>query len=357
MATVRTGNGWYNIDTGRYTVYNPQTGQIQTFMVRTPALQSRDINDYKDQIARGLQDGSIDINQYIVPTDSNYLGGRSNVNVSRQIAAVFDRIRTQYPQMSQDSAAQYANQWVMDRIAAGWDANEVENLMKDVSRGENSLNEDFANAVLSNIKFDEYNARDGSTTGEQLAPDPRQSIQDEMREFGRRMMDVVGPDSPQAQRIAELAAQAGNRYAASSGMGPGGLTSRGVASTAARAHTDLQTQREGLGLQALAAAGNQQLSVDQLQTQLQAQNQQANVLNASGIGGLVGSGLGLVGGAIGAAYTNGAMAPAIPGLMRAGGAGGQAVGGLISNTSQPPVQYGGQQQRTSSYGGRDWGTS
>lgn len=348
MSTVQVGNGWFNTKTLRYTQYNPQTGQMQTSLV---PIDPRNV----DSFVQGLQSGQYKIQDYIRQTDSNFLGGRSNVNVSRQIGNVFERIKSQYPQLTKDQAMNYANQWVKDRMAAGWDANEIENLMKDVGRGENSLNEDFVNGVMGNIRNDEFNATPGDATGASMA-NAQSSIQDDLRAFAHQMMQTVGPDSPQAKRIAELAAQAGNKYATSSGMGPGGITSRGVAATAARAHTDLQTQRESIGLSALAAAGNQQLTVDAAKTALQQQQQQAGVLNASGIGGLIGSGLGLVGGIVGSAATYGAMAPAIPGFMQAGGAAGQGIGGIVGN-QQGPIQYGGQQAPTSRFTGRNWGTS
>lgn len=348
MSTVQVGNGWFNTKTLRYTQYNPQTGQMQTSLV---PIDPRNI----DSFVQGLQSGQYKIQDYIRQTDSNFLGGRSNVNVSRQIYEAAKHIRAQYPQMTQESALNYANKWVTDRIARGWDANEVENLMKDIGRGENSINQDFLQGIVGDINFDESQATPGGTTG--VGEDnPLQSIQDELRAFAAQMMQTVGPDSPQAKRIAELSAQAGNRYATSSGMGPGGITARGVAATAARAHTDLQTQRESIGLQALAAAGNQQLTVDAAKTALQQQQQQAGVLNASGIGGLIGSGLGLVGGIVGSAATYGAMAPAIPGFMQAGGAAGQGIGGIVGN-QQGPIQYGGQQAPTSRFTGRNWGTS
>jgi hypothetical protein len=170
------------------------------------------------------------------------------------------------------------------------------------------------------------------------------------------MMTSVGPDSPQAQRIAELAAAAGNKYATASGMGPGGMTTQGVAGTAARAFTDLQTQRDSIGSSALQAAGNQQLSADQLKTQLQQQNQQANTMQGANIGGLIGTGVGTIGGIIAAAYGGGA---ATPGLIAAGGAGGSALGGTIANGAQGPIQYGGGGGGggggISSYAGRNWG--
>ncbi len=339
MSVIQIGNGTFNTQTWRYTQYDPNTGQLVTRSVGDPGMNV-------DHFVQKLQSGQItDLSPYFRNEQSNYLGGRSNVNVSRQVARAFDAIKAKYPQMDKDTISKYANQWVADRVSKGWDANEVENMMKDVTRADDSLNQDFLNGITGNISFDEYNATPGDATGDSLDPNAgRESIQDELREFAGHMMNTVGPDSPQAKRIAELAAAAGNKYATSSGMGPGGMTTQGVAGTAARAHTDLQTQREGLGLQALAAAGNQQLTVDQMQTQLQSQNQQANVMNASGIGGLIGSGLGLIGGVIGTAYSGGSMAPAIPGLMAAGGAAGQAVGGIAQNSGQPPIQYGGGQQ-------------
>lgn len=364
MATIQVGNGWYDPKKGIYTVYDPNTGTLRSTEIDFARMindmggsgSTLGLMDAKRIAETYLRSGQIsNLSQYTLD-NPNIGGGRYNVNVARQIAAAVTAIKQRYPQMSKEQAMQYANNWVTDRIARGWDTNEIENMMKDVTRGESSINQDFINGVTSNISFDEFNDTPGNAIGE-TGVDPKLSIQDELRVFAESMMKTVGPDSPQAQRIAELAAEAGNRYATSSGMGPGGLTTRGVASTAARALTDLQTQREQIGLSALAAAGNQQLSVDQLKTQLQAQNQQAGVLNASGIGGLIGSGLGAIGGIVGAAYTNGAMAPAIPGLMQAGGSAGQAIGGIVQNSGAPPIQYGGQQQQTSSYRGRGGSTS
>lgn len=334
MSVVQLGNGSYNTNTGHYTTYDPRSGQITTKFIQFP--QGANF----DQVMQGIQNGSIDINSLARNSDSNFLGGRSNVNISGQIQRAADAIMQKYQGMDWATANQFAQQWVTDRISKGHDANEIEDFAKGAFRDDKILGDEMLKGIDDMVVRKNMEARKGGDTSTSLGQDPRQSIQDELREFAGRMMQTVGPDSPQAKRIAELAAAAGNKYATSSGMGPGGLTTRGVATTAARAHTDLQTQREGIGAQALAAAGNQQLSVDQLNTQLQAQNQQAGALNASGIGGLIGSGLGLVGGVIGTAYSGGSMAPAIPGLMAAGGAAGQAVGGIAGN-SGPPITYGG----------------
>jgi hypothetical protein len=359
MAAIPFGNGYLNTERPIYTYYDPSTGSLRSMVF---SGSQSDWNVLLAQVKNGQYDPNV-VNTHFAYAP-NALGGRSNVNLSGQIQRAADKLIQQYPQMTWEDAQRYANQWVNDRIAAGWDANEIEDLAKGMLRDDKNLGEEMFKGIQDMVVRDELSARKAGDTGESLGvggaggADPRLSIQDELRKFAGEMMQTVGPDSPQAKRIAELAAAAGNKYATSSGMGPGGLTGRGVASTAARAHTDLQTQREGLGLQALSAAGNQQLSVDQLNTQLQQQNQQAGVLNASGIGGLIGSGLGLVGGIVGSAYSNGAMAPAIPGLMQAGGQAGQAAGGLLQNMSSPQIQYGGQQQAPrSTFSGRKWGTS
>ncbi len=356
---VQIGNGYFNIQKGTYTSYDPATGQLTTKAFNGDA---RKLNDpaYRQSVIERLQSGQLDVNRWFVYSPGQS-GGRNNVNISGQVGMAFNAIMQKYPQMSKESAAQYANQWVSDRIAAGWDSNEVENMMKDVSRNPNSVNGDFIAGVEGMINQDEYKSLGNTTTGADLgvgAKDPRGSIQDELRAFAGRMMSVLPPDHPQVKRISELAAQAGNKYATQSGMGPGGLTATGVGGVTARALVDQQTQREGIGAQALAAAGNQQLSVDQLNTQLQQSNQQAGVMQGSNIGGLIGTGVGTVGGIVAAAY---GAPQALPGLVAAGGAGGQAIGGTIANQGQPPISYGGgggiggAPAPRSSYGGRNWG--
>ncbi len=355
MSMTQVGNGWLDTSSGKYTVYNPQTGQLQTQYLNVSAAQRNDPN-----FIQSLTSNPGQLNQYL-STNANYLGGRSNVNLSGQIGQATNAIMQQYPQMSKDDAMRYANQWVADRIAHGQDANQVEDFAKGAFRDDKNLGPEMLKGINDMISRDEFNSKPGDSTGASTAPqgDGRGSIQDELRAFAGRMMSVLPPDSPQVKRIAELAAQAGNKYAEQSGLGPGGITSTGVANTAARANVDLQTQREGIGANALAAAGNQQLSVDALNTQLQQGNQQANTLQGANIGGLIGSGIGAIGGIVGSAYTGGAMAPAIPGLIAAGGAGGQALGGTIANGSQPPIRYGGNSGSApqSAYKGRSWGTS
>lgn len=356
----KLGNGWYNDKRGTYTYYDPNTGQLITKGVKRMAPPGMiGAESWNANWLNAIRSGQDSIENYLMDTDSNYLGGRSNVNIGAQVQKAADALQKQYPQMKMGDALRYANQWVNDRVAAGWDANEIEDLAKGAFRDDKELGNEMLKGVSHMVTMDELKARDPNATGADINGDGgKGSIQDELRMFAGHMMQTVGPDSPQAKRIAELAAAAGNKYAVSSGVGPGGITARGVAGTAARAHTDLQTQREGIGLQALAAAGNQQLSVDQLNTQLQQQNQQAGVLNASGIGGLIGTGVGLVGGLVGTAYSSGAMAPAIPGLMSAGGAAGQAIGGIGQNMGSPQIQYGGGGGGGgSTFGGRNWGTS
>lgn len=367
-AAVKLGNGWYNYDRGIYTYYDANSGQLVTKTMNnpfaTPGTKMPNTPETRalfEQWSADIASGKSDINQYFntQADDPGYLGGRSNVNLKYQVDMAARAILKDYPEMTVDSARQYANQWVQERAAAGWDANEIEDYAKGAFRDSKNLGEEMLKGIKYMISTDENAAVDPNATGADINGDGgKGSIQDELRMFAGHMMQTVGPDSPQAKRIAELAAAAGNKYAVSSGVGPGGITARGVAGTAARAHTDLQTQREGIGLQALAAAGNQQLTVDQLNTQLQQQNQQAGVLNASGIGGLIGSGVGLVGGLIGTAYSSGAMAPAIPGLMSAGGAAGQAIGGIGQNMGSPQIRYGGGNSNGgSTFSGRNWGTS
>lgn len=351
MASIQIGNGWFNPQNGKYTTYDPNTGQLYTRMLN-PGFN---VNDPK--VIQGLQNGTINLNDAFKDVGNNNLGGRANVNVQSQVNRAYDMLSQQYPQISSQDIARYANQWVSDRIAAGWDANEVENMMKDVTRNPNSMNNDFLNGVTGMISDDAAKARNSGATGagDAAANNPRGSIQDELRAFAGRMMSVLPPDSPQVQRIAELAQQAGNKYATQSGLGPGGITAMGVANTAARANTDLQLQREGIGANALAAAGNQQLSVDALNTQLQQGNQQANTMQGSNIGGLIGSGAGLIGGIVASAYGGGA---ALPGLVQGGGAAGQTIGGTVANGAQGPIRYGGQSGApTSTFKGRSWGTS
>lgn len=341
MAVVQTGSGWYNPDRGTLTTYDPNTGQLITKGLDPGVFGDRNNPLLLQQIQNGQLQGLFDKGL------GSGLSGRSNVNIGGQVGLAAAKIMKDYPQMTKESAMKYANKWIMDRIASGRDANEIEDFAKGALRDGNAVGDEMIKGITGMISKDEFDGTANDATGASMAPDPKQSIQDELREFAGRMMMTVGPDSPQAQRISELAAAAGNKYATASGMGPGGLTTRAVGATAARAHTDLQTQREGIGLQALAAAGNQQLSVDQAQTALQAQNQQAGVLNASGVGGLIGSGVGLIGGLVASAYGGGA---ALPGLVAAGGAGGQAIGGLVQNGGSPTVTYGGGQKR-SSYAG------
>lgn len=351
MSSVQVGNGWLDTERGTYTTYNAQTGQLLT---RTLDRTKR--TDVTKLVA-DAQAGRVDINQFLVTADKMEMGGRSNVNIGGQVGQVTFKIMQQYPQMTKEMAMRYANKWVTDRIARGNDANEIEDFAKGALRDDKALGDEMYKGINDMISRDEFAGTPDDATGASMGPDPRQSIQDELREFAGRMMTTVGPDSPQAKRISELAAAAGNKYATSSGMGPGGLTATGVGGVAARAHTDLQTQREGIGLQALAAAGNQQLTVDQAQTALQAQNQQANAMNSQGIGGLIGSGAGLIGGIVATAYSGGSAAPAIPGLVAAGGAAGSAVGGIVGNQG-PAVTYGGGQRGgKSSYRGGSSGSS
>lgn len=359
MAVHQIGNGYFNDAKGTYTSYDPQTGQVVTRVLDNEAGRRMMYDpQYKASVIQRLQDGSLDVNRWFVDAPQGSLGGRSNINVSRQVQQVADAIIGRYRNMSRGDALNYANKWVSDRIAKGWDANETEQLVKDVSRNDNNVNNDFLQGILGDISFDEGQAKDPNSTGNDNAPigDPRGSIQDQLRAFAGRMMSVLPPDSPQVQRIAELASAAGNKYATQTGMGPGGITAQGVSGVTNRALVDLQTQREGIGAQALAAAGNQQLSVDALNTQLQQANQQAANSQAGGIGGLIGSAAGLVGGGIATAF--GANPQVIPSLMEGGGNYGTGIGTMVSNGSQGPIQYGGGGgPPQSSYKGRSWGTS
>lgn len=351
---VRVGNGWYNPDTGKFTSYDPATGQVTTKVLADADRILRDPK-WRNDVAQKLASGEFDANRWFVDAPSNAFGGRNNINLTGQIAQVSARIMQQYPQMSKESAMRYAQDWVNTRIANGQDANQIEDMAKGVSRDDKMLGDEMWKGINDTISRDEFGNTPDGATGAQLNPtDPRGSIQDELRAFAGRMMSVLPPDSPQVQRIAELAQQAGNKYAQQTGMGPGGITAMGVANTAARANVDLQTQREGIGAQALAAAGNQQLSVDQLNTQLQQQNQQANVMQGSNIGGMIGTGAGLIGGIVASAY---GAPQALPGLMQAGGSAGSAVGGIASNNG-PPISYGGGGGAPqSTFKGRSWGTS
>lgn len=350
MAMIQIGNGWYNPDLGKYTTYDPKSGQLQTFMVDVTPEQRNDF-------MAGVRNGTIDFNKYI-KLQPGTLGGRNNVNISGQVQRAADALMQKYPQMSWESASNYANKWVMDRIQNGQDSNQIEDFAKGILRDDKNLGDEMFKGIEDMVVRDDLSARQAGDTGASLGAaanggNPKQSIQDELRAFAGRMMSVLPPDSPQVKRIAELAQQAGNKYATQSGIGPGGITTMGVANTAARANVDLQTQREGIGAQALAAAGNQQLSVDQLNTQLQQQNQQANVMQGSNIGGMIGTGAGLIGGIVASAY---GAPQALPGLMQGGGAAGQAIGGIASNNG-PPISYGGGGTPTSTYKGRSWGTS
>lgn len=348
---VQVGNGWYNPDSGKFTSYDPATGQVTTKVLADAERILRDPK-WRNDIAQKLASGQFDPNRWFVDAPNNAFGGRSNINLTGQIAQVSARIMQQYPQMSKESAMKYANDWISTRIANGQDANQIEDMAKGMGRDDKMLGDEMWKGINDTISRDAFSAQDPNSTGASMQ-DPRQSIQDELRQFAGHMMSVLPPDSPQVQRIAEMAAQAGNKYATQSGMGPGGLTATGVSGVTNRALVDLQTQRESIGANALAAAGNQQLSVDQLNTQLQQQNQQANVLQGSNIGGMIGTGAGMIGGIVASAY---GAPQAMPGLVQAGGSAGQAIGGIASNANQAPIQYGGGVSAPrSSYAGRNWG--
>lgn len=348
MAIIQTPLGWYNPAKGTLTTYDPASGQLISKSVKSNLYSPSDPN-----FIQALQSGTVDVNQAF---NAGGMGGRSNVNLMSPVKRAADALMKKYPQMPWESALKYANQWVNDRVSAGHDANEIEDMAKGVFRDDKTLGGEFEKGINEMVYQDDLSARDANATGASVGggPDPRGSIQDELRAFAGRMMSVLPPDHPQVQRIAEIAAQAGDKYATRSGIGPGGITATGVAGQTNRAMVDLQTQREGIGASALAAAGNQQLSVDQLQTQLQQSNQQANVMQGSNIGGMIGTGAGLIGGIVASAY---GAPQALPGLMQGGGAAGQAIGGIAANNG-PAIQYGGSGSTpTSTYKGRTWGTS
>lgn len=361
MAIHQIGNGYFNDAKGTYTTYDAATGQLYTRYLEVNAAKKMMLDpEYKKSVIVRLQAGQLDVNRWF-EASTHGSGGRSNVNVQSQIGQAAAALRGQYPQMSVEASMGYASKFISDRVANGWDSNEVENMVKDITRGDNTFNNDFAQQLMGIVGAEERASLDPKSTGEtdpNAGPkvDPRGSIQDELRAFAGRMMSVLPPDSPQVQRIAELAANAGNKYATQTGMGPGGITTTNVANTAARANVDLQTQREGIGAQALAAAGNQQLSVDALNTQLQQLNQQSANSQAGGIGGLIGSAAGLIGGGIATAY--GANPQIIPSLMQGGGSYGTGIGTMVSNGNQGPIQYGGGQGAPrSSYKGKNGGIS
>lgn len=357
MGMVQVGNGWLNTQTGKYTVYDPQSGQLITRGMKGDPRFIQDMLS-KPEFIQSLQSDPNGISNYFGTGDPNFLGGRSNVNLSGQIGQAAGKLMQQYPQMTKESAMKYANQWVMDRIAHGQDANQIEDFAKGILRDDKNLGDEMFKGIVDMVGRDEFNATPDTATGADTQPkgDPRGSIQNELRAFAGRMMAVLPPDHPQVQRIAELAQVAGNKYATKSGMGPGGLTATGVGNTTARAMVDLQTQREGIGANALAAAGNQQLSVDQLNTQLQQMNQQAANSQAGGIGGLIGGATGLVAGGVATAF--GANPQVIPGLMQGGSNYGAGTATLLSNGNQPNISYGGIGSAPSStYKGRDWGVS
>lgn len=349
MGMIQTPYGWYNPDKGTLTTYDAATGQLTSKSLKSNIYGRGD----NPNVISALQSGNMDINTAF---NVGGMGGRSNVNVMSAVKRAADTLMKKYPQMTWESASKYANQWVNDRVSRGHDANEIEDMAKGVFRDDKTLGTEFEKGMNEMVYQDDLASRDANSTNASMNPtDPRGSIQDELRAFAGRMMTVLPPDSPQVKRIAEIAAQAGNKYATQSGIGPGGITATGVANTAARANVDLQTQREGIGASALAAAGNQQLSVDQLNTQLQQQNQQANTMQGSNIGGMIGTGAGLIGGIVASAY---GAPQALPGLMQGGGAAGQAIGGIAANNG-PPIQYGGGSSNSpaSTYKGRSWGTS
>lgn len=185
----------------------------------------------------------------------------------------------------------------------------------------------------------------------------RQDITAQIQAFIDEMRGPIKADDPIAISLQQAGMNAAEKVSANRGV-RGGLAAHSAVKASQNALVPYQQNRESLLAQGLQLANNREQGLaqlamgwDQLQMQKTAQANQMTQAQGQGIGGAIGTGIGLVGAGIASAYGGAALAPAIVSGAAAAGAG---LGGLV--TPQKQASYGGNPYRTRSGSGGGYGT-